>query len=574
MSKFLQTWLNVIARIIPGDSKKLLLYGLFVLGIIFFLRLVSLSFSPLLDTTETRYAGIAQSMVLLNDWITPRLPQAFEPFLAKPPLSFWLTAAAFKVLGCNEFSARLPNFLEAVLVTLFTYMIARKWYGSGCALLACLVLWSSIFFFIQAGTVNLDMLVCLHLTSSIWAIWQILEAGQEGKPWKRFFYELLLAVITACGLLNKGPFTMALTLGSFVLFVLFSRDLKNLLRVNWFLVIGLAILMAAPWYLEAQGRNPDFFNYFFVQEHFLRYVSKDYGDRYGSAHHQPYGMSWVFLLAAFMPWSLILIVSLREAWSNWRRHKFLSLSSQTAFLLAWILFTPLFFTSARSILMNYILASLPALSILVAPKIHSLIVEVQTEPAIENLLKLVALTVLLIAGVLFAFSGAYPYQLNPIAPIIISIVIVLLSFLIGALAVQSDSRAIYALLLVSWIGMPATLVTWYGPIANSIEDNKSLKHLVNQIALYDPGWQKVIFYREAPPSSWHFYTQAPLLNGSKLGLSQPFPQVVKDLDLESSQGKILIIRDALLSNLKLSYPGVFVQEPIAAEGKYYAFKLP
>jgi 4-amino-4-deoxy-L-arabinose transferase-like glycosyltransferase len=36
-----------------------------------FVRLLLLAFSPLMDTTEARYAEVARLMVELNDWVTP-----------------------------------------------------------------------------------------------------------------------------------------------------------------------------------------------------------------------------------------------------------------------------------------------------------------------------------------------------------------------------------------------------------------------------------------------------------------------------------------------------------------------
>src|SRR5665647_2501274 len=78
-------------------------------------RIATLGLYPLLDTTEARYAEIARKMVELNDWITPWFDYGV-PFWGKPPLSFWMTAVSFTLFGINEFAARLPHFLGALLV--------------------------------------------------------------------------------------------------------------------------------------------------------------------------------------------------------------------------------------------------------------------------------------------------------------------------------------------------------------------------------------------------------------------------------------------------------------------------
>ena len=79
------------------------------------LRLVSLGLYPLMDNTEARYADIARVMLSLGDWVTPWYDTGV-PFWGKPPLSFWTTGLSFSLLGVNEFAARLPHFLAALLV--------------------------------------------------------------------------------------------------------------------------------------------------------------------------------------------------------------------------------------------------------------------------------------------------------------------------------------------------------------------------------------------------------------------------------------------------------------------------
>jgi len=85
------------------------------LAIVALVRLLTLGLYPLNDTTEARYAEVARKMLELNDWITPWYDYGV-PFWAKPPLSTWLTAISLKLFGINEFAARLPYFLLALLI--------------------------------------------------------------------------------------------------------------------------------------------------------------------------------------------------------------------------------------------------------------------------------------------------------------------------------------------------------------------------------------------------------------------------------------------------------------------------
>lgn len=78
-------------------------------------RVLTLGAYPLTDTTEARYAEVARKMVQLNDWVTPWYDYG-TPFWAKPPLSMWMTAVSFKLLGISELAARLPHLLAGCAV--------------------------------------------------------------------------------------------------------------------------------------------------------------------------------------------------------------------------------------------------------------------------------------------------------------------------------------------------------------------------------------------------------------------------------------------------------------------------
>src|SRR5436305_6931484 len=54
---------------------------------------------------EGRYAEIAREMAATRDWVTPRLNGL--KYFEKPPLQYWLTAAAYRAFGVHEWTARL-----------------------------------------------------------------------------------------------------------------------------------------------------------------------------------------------------------------------------------------------------------------------------------------------------------------------------------------------------------------------------------------------------------------------------------------------------------------------------------
>ena len=64
---------------------------------------------PLFIPDEGRYVGVAWEMLNSGDWVTPRLDHL--PFLHKPPLFYWITAAAMRIFGVNDGVARTASIL-------------------------------------------------------------------------------------------------------------------------------------------------------------------------------------------------------------------------------------------------------------------------------------------------------------------------------------------------------------------------------------------------------------------------------------------------------------------------------
>ena len=569
------------------------------LFLVLFLRLISLNWSPLFDTTETRYAGIAQEILLQNDWITLKMPALHEPFLAKPPFSFWFIAFCYKLFGfANEFTARLPNFIASVLVLIFTYLIARKFYDKRTALISPLILYSSIWFFIQAGTVDLDMWVCFTTTAGLWVYLNIEKNKKEF--WKKSFWELIFGLIFGFGMLNRGPLSLVLILGSLFLYAVLTKKLKDLILTNWFLVFGIGFFVAYPWYSAAQEHNPDFYKYFFIDEHWNRYLKPDYGDRYGSAHHQPKGMSWIFTIGAFMPWSLVLFPFFRQNFKNIINYKSRQFNS-LAFLLSWFIFTPLFFTFAKSILMTYILSSLPALSIICARTISLFLHKINTLKEVEinnikknffvellfnmkNSLTLVIIAILVIGTGLFIYSNSKHYVISLIIKEV-SIIgfFILISLLIYIYKKYSLSKQIHLFLFISFLGIPIFISYWYGPLSKSIGEYKSTKQIILDMKgkVKDFKDYNIFFFHDNAPYSWYFYMQATLIKQVLTNKEKNFEKNYKQLHEfsdfvykpDSPQKVLIIVEQDNLNKLRDLYPNIYNSGLISKAGRYSVYKV-
>ncbi len=349
--------MNTFARLPAFARAHKLWLLLFCIGMI---RLVSLSFYPLFDTTEARYGEIARIMVETGNWITPQIDYDI-PFWGKPPLSFWASAVSIKVFTNSEFFLRLPHFLAAlaVLVMIWKFILAVN-FSRRQADIAVAVVASTIGFLIVAGTVMTDMYLCLAMTMTMTGFWR----GWHGEKSQIYVMYAGLGI----GLLAKGP--VLIVLAGIVLFpwLAINYGLAGMWRPVWQrlnLLTGLLLTLciAAPWYWLAERATPGFFEYFILGEHFQRFVDSGWrGDLYGAGHAQTRGMIWLYWLIVTLPWSPILLIAgvrtlLRAPLQMLRDPLIL-------FALLWMCSPMLLFSLAGNILPAYIIPGLPAIGLL------------------------------------------------------------------------------------------------------------------------------------------------------------------------------------------------------------------
>lgn len=333
------------------------LWSLLTLALV--VRLLSLSVSPLMDTTEARYAEMARLMVDTGNWLTPQFDYGV-PFWGKPPLFAWMSAAGIELMGVNELAVRLPHWAAGMLVLMLMAWFAKQLGTSG--LITSLVLATCGIFVIASGAVMTDMALTLAMVLAMVGFYQCLQGNRT--------WGYLVFVGLALGLLAKGPLIMVLV-GVAILPWLWLHNgvigsLKLLLQ-RLPIVSGslLMLAIALPWYLMAEVATPGFLNYFFIGEHFKRFlVSGWQGDLYGKAHDEPFGMIWLFWLYSGMPWSLVLPLLI------WRRRKqarqLFFENKALSYLAMWMLSPMLLFTLSGNILPAYVLPGIPAIGVIIA----------------------------------------------------------------------------------------------------------------------------------------------------------------------------------------------------------------
>ncbi len=326
----------------------------------------------LFDPDEGRYAEIPREMVASGDWVTPRLDAV--KYFEKPPLQYWATAATFELFGQHAWTVRLWAALCGFLGLVLTLVSGRRLYGMRAAAFAVIVQASSLLYIAMARVATLDMSLSFTLQLAMTALALLVQRsegvaanGAAASPATdapsalispseaRWRLPLLLGVGVALAVLTKGLIGIVIPAAVALLFMLMYRDARLLLASRPWWTLAALLVIATPWFVLASARNPGFARFFFIFEHFQRYLSRTGFERY-----QP---DWFFvpvLLAGLLPWTSLLPRALIGALHAARRGE-----RATGLLLIWAGFIFVFFSLSQSKLVPYILPLVPALSLLI-----------------------------------------------------------------------------------------------------------------------------------------------------------------------------------------------------------------
>ena len=360
----------------PSSTRVKVFLAVALLGLAWF---VGLGHRDLFQTDEGRYAEIPREMLVSGDWVTPRLDSL--KYFEKPPLQYWATAVAYSILGESNGSSRLWTALLGFLGILMTAFAARRLYDVRTAWCSALVLVGSVYYAVMGHFNTLDMGVTFFMSGSLFGFLLAMQAT-DIKARRLFMY--MAWACAALATLSKGLEAVVLPGAVFVLYVLITRDWSRFKQLH---VIGgllIYIVIAAPWFLLVSARNPDFAQFFFVHEHFQRFLT--------TVHHrvQP---GWFFIpilvfglflflpqflraLVRFVNHELVMRYLRRQASATAEEKVGIALLegrfNTALFLWLWCGFIFLFFSLSDSKLASYILPIFPALALLVGRELAQL----------------------------------------------------------------------------------------------------------------------------------------------------------------------------------------------------------
>jgi len=294
---------------------------------------------PLALPDEGRYVSVAWEMVRSHDWLMPTLDGL--PYFHKPPLFYWITAAALSVTDSTLLATRLAPWLGGCLASASLFLFVRRWVNRDVAQAMLVALVTTPLFYFGSQFANLDMLVggCITATILAFAHAALLEPQAPGRK------STLLAAYALCalGVLAKGLIGIVLPGMVLFLWLVWERRWMTMLRLLWLPGIVLFFVIAAPWFVLMQERFADFSHYFFVVQHFQRYAQTTFNNP------QPFPFYFVVLAVFGLPWTLWLLAARKLQWKGAGND-----ASQRRLMLVWLASILLFFSLPKSKLVGYI----------------------------------------------------------------------------------------------------------------------------------------------------------------------------------------------------------------------------
>jgi len=200
----------------------------------------------------------------------------------------------YALFGLTEWTSRAWSVGLAFACLPLVFAWVRRCYGEDAALTALTALAVSPFFIVIGHLNLLDAGFTFWLTAAVLAFTLAQSAGERSAAERRWM--LAAWALAALAVLSKGIVVGVLAGAALMLYTLVERDARPWRRLHPLAGVALFALVAAPWFVLVSVRNPSFPGFFFVHEHFTRFLT---------TVHQRVEPWWYFLpllLLAVLPW--------------------------------------------------------------------------------------------------------------------------------------------------------------------------------------------------------------------------------------------------------------------------------
>ena len=314
---------------------------------------VALGNRMLFDPDEGRYAEIPREMLEAGDFIVPHLD--YLQYLEKPPLQYWLTAASFKLLGETEFAARLCTGLAGYLTLVLLYVLGRRIGGAAVGNRTVLLTIASPLFMLLGHQLTLDMLLCFLLTAALACF--VLAQLERENPTRCRHWMMGCWIAMALAVLTKGLIGILIPAATLIGYTLWQRDWTAMRKLNLRWGVPLFALITVPWFFLMARAVPSFLSFFFIREHFQRYLTPI------EHRSEPWWFFFPVLVIGTLSWTAVAVAALVRSWFKQEARGHFSLARLAT---VWCVFVFALFSFSNAKLIPYVLPIVPVLALLAA----------------------------------------------------------------------------------------------------------------------------------------------------------------------------------------------------------------
>jgi 4-amino-4-deoxy-L-arabinose transferase-like glycosyltransferase len=314
---------------------------------------------PAIDRDEARFAQATKQMVETGDFVDIRFQDDVR--YKKPVGIYWLQSAAVETasaLGLPRAQLRIwvyriPSLVGAIGAVLLTYWTALAFVTRRGAVLAALLMCSSVLLGVEARLAKTDAMLLLTVVTAMGALARVYLSWQRGEDpehpswsWPAIFWTAL-----AGGVLLKGPLILMFVALTIVTLAILDRGAAWLWRLRpvWGLVWTLVLVL--PWFVAIFWRAGETF--------FTDSIGNDMLSKLAAqeTHGAPPGLYLLLFWITFWPGAPLAGMATPAVWRARRE-------PGAQFLLAWLVPSWIVFELVLTKLPHYVLPLYPAIAIL------------------------------------------------------------------------------------------------------------------------------------------------------------------------------------------------------------------
>ncbi|QXU41975.1 glycosyltransferase family 39 protein [Pedobacter sp. D749] len=376
-------------------------------------------FGGVMEPDGALYASMSKNIILFKDWFN--LYGRGADWLDKPHLTFWISAASFKIFGISSFAYKLPSFLFGLLGAWYLYKLAKDIYDEKTGLISAVIFLSALHIITSTFDVRAEIYITTFTLASIYHYY---KAHQNS-----FWHLVAGSFFAACAILIKGIFVLIPVFAGFIIYWLLTKQYHQLLKPKWYIAILLIFVFITPelYSLYTQfDLHPEKIvfertgvsglKFFFWDSQFGRFFNNGPIKGKGDISFFLHTTLW-----AFLPWSVLFYTAVVNLFKRKNR---IALAPESIMIWASAAVTFLIFSLSKFQLPHYILIIFPQFSIITALYLRKLDSKgLKIFFIIQNIIFILVIALLSALAYFFGFE-------NPYLIIGVLIVILAISFLL------------------------------------------------------------------------------------------------------------------------------------------------